>query len=107
MWGRGLSFILVTNPAPFYDKKWVEFAYINQDQPQFIHSLSYSFVEPTLQPDIATMPSAKAAAKKKGEAKKAVALGVKKTTKTKKAPVKKTEKKKAKAVSIFTCIKSA
>ncbi len=46
------------------------------------------------------MPSAKAAAKKKGEAKKAVALGVKKTVKTKKAPGKKAEKKKAKAVSI-------
>ena len=47
------------------------------------------------------MPSNKTSAKKKAETKKAVALGVKKTVKTKKAPGKKAEKKKAKAVSIF------
>ena len=46
------------------------------------------------------MPSAKAVAKKKAEAKKNTALGVKKTAKTKKVS-KKAEKKKAKAVSIL------
>ena len=46
------------------------------------------------------MPSAKAVAKKKAEVKKNQALGVKKTTKTKKVS-KKAEKKKAKTVSIF------
>ena len=45
------------------------------------------------------MPSAKAAAKKKAETKKNAALGVKKTTKTKKVS-KKAEKKKNAKVSI-------